>query len=382
MSQYESKHSALKQKIGDSYHYLVAIKYMLENSEWDNCHIEYSGDISLINQSNEIILSIEVKHHIDDTELNPIGIELWKTIYNFYNDSQKYTDKTLLCLFTVSLVSESSKLYNWNDLSSTNKLDILKEVAQKPDTQIYKTIEKYYNEIFKDENRLESILEKFSIYSEQTNYAKYKNELMKESYFKQFVEDDKKISVIESLIGFVLIGFKNEMSWNISKNDFEKKLQEISISLQGTIIRDDNDVGDIDVSMSEYISSKFVDKLQDIKANETLIDMAIEDYAKTLYELDKRMDLVSSFDYQEKIDTYEKSLVTKYNIEKSFVSFNDENVITQSQQFYKKIITQEKVPFLAKSFDDKTTFFQRGYYQILADNDNDDKKKIIWHLGK
>jgi len=95
---------------------------MLENSDWVNCDLEYSGDISLRDNFDNMILNIEVKHHIDTVELKDNSSELWKTIYNFYNDSNKYVDETKLALYTVSTVSETNSIFNWNKLSKEDKL--------------------------------------------------------------------------------------------------------------------------------------------------------------------------------------------------------------------------------------------------------------------
>ena len=38
-----------------------------------------------------------------------------------------------------------------------------------------------------------------------------------------------------------------------------------------------------------------------------------------------------------------------------------------------------KIPFMPQEFNDKTTFFQKGYLHILAD-DEDKLNKICWSL--
>lgn len=379
MANTESKHSALKQKIGDPYHYLVALKYMLENSDWINCDLEYSGDISLRDRFDNMILNIEVKHHIDTVELKDNSSELWKTIYNFYNDSDKYIEETQLILYTVATVSEASTIFNWNELSKEDKLEVLRTASFKNETEIYATIKKFYDDIFTNEEKLKSILLKFILKLNQDNYKQYREYLKKESYFKQFIEDEKKIQAIDSLLSIILSGFKDETSWTISKIDFEKKLKEVAGNAQDLVIRVDDDV-EIDIDGNEYKESKFVKKLEDIELDDINIDYAIEDYAKTVFEVGERMSFVSEFDYMKKLDTYEKSLVREYHSIRSSITVNSETIIEQSKQFYRQVQIIPKVPFIGKSFDDKTTFFQRGYYHILADND--EERIIHWHLGK
>ncbi len=377
----ESKHSALKQKIGDPYHYLVALKYMLENSDWSYCDIEYSGDISLRDISNNMILNIEVKHHIDTVELKDNSVELWKTIHNFYNDSNKYVDETELVLYTVSTIEESNTLDKWNDKLPEEKLELLRKASLKNKTDIYVTLEDYYNVIFEDEEKLKGILSKFKLQANQKDYTQYREYLKSESYFKQFLEKEKKINAIDSLLSIILSGLKDETTWTISKDDFEKKLKEISGDAQDLVVRVDDDV-DISIDEEEYKSRKFVEKLNDIELDDVVIEYAIEDYAKTIYEVDKRMSFVSEFDYQKKLDSYEKTLVKNYRLTKNKITVNKDTIIDQSKQFYHQVQGLPKIPFIGKSIDDKTTFFQNGYYHILADNDEEEKKRIYWHLEK
>lgn len=150
----ESNHSALKQKIGDFYHYYVALFYMIENHDWHNCDIEKNGDISLINSSNEIILSIEVKYHSEETELKANAIELWKTIKNFYNDINKYNENTELLLYTVSIINSDNSLSNWNNLTADEKYTLLLKSAKKKENEIYTTIKPFYDVIINDEKKL------------------------------------------------------------------------------------------------------------------------------------------------------------------------------------------------------------------------------------
>ncbi len=143
-----------------------------------------------------------------------------------------------------------------------------------------------------------------------------------------------------------------------------------------------NNTLDIEINDEMYKNSKFVSKLNDIKQDEVIIDFAIEDYAKTVYEIEERMGLVSQFDYNKKRLTYEKNLLREYHTTKKQIKKNSSIIIEQSQGFYNQIQKLDKIPFLGKTFDDKTTFFQRGYFHILADDDDDKNKIINWHLEK
>ena len=377
----ESSHSALKQKIGDIYHYNVALQFMLEKSNWEYCDIEKNGDISLRNAYNEIIYSVEVKYHNTSTELKDNQSELWKTIHNFYNDEDKYIENTQLILHTVSTISGDNTLFEWYSLSEDEKILLLKSASTKKKNIIYKTIKKYYDVIFKDENKLGRILSKFEIHANQIYFSEYKNRILDNAYFRIFDTQTKRLQALYSLLSVILAGFEGAEQWTITKEDFNKTLKETSKFAQDLIIRVDDDA-DIEIDDEMYKDSKFVSKLNDIKQDELTIDFAIEDYAKTVYEINQRMSFVSEFDYNKKRLTYEKNLLREYHTTKKQIKKNSSIIIEQSQIFYNQIQKLEKISFLGKTFDDKTTFFQRGYFHILADDDEDKNKIINWHLEK
>jgi len=378
----ESNHSALKQKIGDFYHYYVALFYMIENHDWNNCDIEKNGDISLINASNEIILSIEVKYHSEETELKANAIELWKTIKNFYNDVDKYNENTELLLYTVSIINSNNSLSNWNNLTTDEKYNLLLKSAKKKENEIYTTIKPFYDVITNDEKKLKKILAKFKIESNKEYFTKFKEKIIKNTYFRIFDTIEKKEHSLYSLMESIFSAFKNIETWNIKFEDFRKKLQITSNNAHEIIIRSDDDVDEIEIDENTYKDSLFVKKMKDIEKDDTTISFAIEDYAKTIYEIERRVDFLSPLDWNKKRKTYEQNLIRGYITTKSDFEPNEEIIIQQSQNFYKKVQNLNKIPFIPKVFNDQTTFFQNGYFHILADEDDDKKVKIVWHLGE
>lgn len=378
----ESNHSALKQKIGDFYHYYVALFYMIENHDWNNCDIEKNGDISLINASNEIILSIEVKYHSEETELKDNAIELWKTIKNFYNDVDKYNENTELLLYTVSIINSNNSLSNWNNLTTDEKYNLLLKSAKKKENEIYTTIKPFYDVITNDEKKLKKILAKFKIESNKEYFTKFKEKIIKNTYFRIFDTIEKKEHSLYSLMESIFSAFKNIETWNIKFEDFRKKLQITSNNAHEIIIRSDDDVDEIEIDENTYKDSLFVKKMKDIEKDDTTISFAIEDYAKTIYEIERRVDFLSPLDWNKKRKTYEQNLIRGYITTKSDFEPNEEIIIQQSQNFYKKVQNLNKIPFIPKVFNDQTTFFQNGYFHILADEDDDKKVKIVWHLGE
>lgn len=256
----ESNHSALKQKIGDFYHYYVALFYMIENHDWNNCDIEKNGDISLINSSNEIILSIEVKYHSEETELKDNAIELWKTIKNFYNDVEKYNENTELLLYTVSIINSNNSLSNWNNLTTDEKYNLLLKSAKKKENEIYTTIKPFYDVITNDEKKLKKILAKFKIESNKEYFTEFKEKIIRNTYFRIFDTTEKKEYSLYSLMESIFSAFKDIETWNIKFEDFRKKLQITANNANEIITRSDDDVDEIDIDENTYKDSLFCSK--------------------------------------------------------------------------------------------------------------------------
>ena len=82
----QSNHSALSTKMGDIYHYYIAIDVLLDVDNWNKCLIEKHGDIVLLNKDNKQVLNMEVKHHHGTNELLIHQEEFQKKLFNWYED--------------------------------------------------------------------------------------------------------------------------------------------------------------------------------------------------------------------------------------------------------------------------------------------------------
>ncbi len=382
----QSNHSALSTKMGDVYHYYVAIDLLLSISDqWHKCLIEESGDIVLLNKDDNQIFNIEVKHHIEDNELMVHNIDFQKTLFNWFQDKNKYTEDTRLILFTTSTISDTNPLYDWNKLSSKEKYQTIVLNSRNNKKELYKNIENYFKKIKNSNNIVEirRVLAKFTIINSSPNIRYIRDEIKSRDYFRIFRnQEEKKEKVIDSLYGLIGRGLKDKDTWEITKNDFDQKLKELTVLVQDKILRTDTDIDieKIDMELESYRKKLFIKKLDNIGFDENIFQSAIDDYAKTIIEVSERMDLSNSLEYDKRLETYEYNLSRLVSDRKNEYKYKSGlKDIEKSQQSYFCIMQSARIPFMPQEFDDQTTFFQNGYLHILAD-DEDASTQICWSL--
>lgn len=377
------KQNALSQKMGDVFHYYVAIKLLLDNNSWNKCQIEQSGDIALFDQDDKQIYNIEVKHHESKNELKVYEEEFLKTLSNWFDIRNLFEENTKLILMTTSTISSGNPLEHWNQFDSNKKYKTIHENQTKNDGTYYANISKYFHKINKNIDELKAILAKFDVQHSLHNILDIRKEIKQTYHFRLFKDDEKKKDkVIDELYGLIGIGLENKDKWEITKSQFDQKLIESTTLIQDKISRTDNIVNtqNIDTSITNYKDKQFIKKLENIEFKEDIFQSAIDDYAKTIIEVTERMSLSSSLEYDERLENYDDSLVKLVNDTKT--EYRYEQTLTdiqKSQKSYFQIMKSQKIPFMPEEFDDKTTFFQKGYLHFLAD-DEDEPKKICWSL--
>lgn len=377
------KQNALPQKTGDIFHYYVAVKLLLDNNSWSKCQIEQSGDIALLDKDDKQIYNIEVKHHNDINELKVYEEEFLKTLSNWFDIKNLFNENTKLILMTTSNISSNNPLKSWNEFDSNKKYEIIINNQNKNDGTYYSNIIKYFHKINKTTDELKKILAKFDIRHSLFNISEIRNEIKQTSYFRLFGDNEvKKDKVVDNLYGLIGRGLENKDKWEITKTQFDQKLIESTSLIQDKKQRTDNDINiqNIDTKFSNYKDKQFIKKLENIEFKEDVFQLAIDDYAKTIIEVSERMNLKTSLEYDERLGNYDKSLVKLVNDKKTEYRYKRGLTdIEKSQGSYFKIMDSTKIPFMPEEFDDQTTFFQKGYLHLLAD-DEDEPKKVCWSL--
>jgi len=375
------KHSALSQKMGDVYHYYITINLFFKLEIWAKCSIEEQGDIVFFDENDKQVYNIEVKHHVEKNELKIYDEEFQKTLYNWFNIKDKFKTDTKLQLLTTSTIAEEHPLYHWNKYTFEKKYKVLLENQKKPDNSYYANVRKYFLKINKDPDELKKVLKKTEIIYSLPNIESIKKEIVKNRYFDIFNKYEQHSEVINSLYGLIASGLKDKSKWQITKQEFDQKIKELSSLAQDKILRTDNHIklDEVDRDIQNYKEKQFIKKLINIDFEEDIFSMAVDDYARTVLEVSKRMDLSTSIEYESRLQEYDNSLVRRVNEIKTAYKYRSGNDIEKSQQSYSVVMGSNKIPFMPEEFDDQTTFFQKGYFHILAD-DEEKQKQICWSL--
>jgi len=375
--------NALVQKMGDIYHYYIAINLLLKNNDWAKCLIEQSGDIGLLDNAGKQIFNIEVKHHNNQHELKIYEEEFQKTLYNWFNIKELFTSETKLILMTSSTISTDNPLKHWNQFTDDKKYKTLLENQRKQDKAYYSNISKYFHTISKNIDKLKDILKILEIKHSIPNISKIRELIKTNNHFRLFRDNEiHKDKVIDDLYGLIGRGLENKDKWEITKEEFDQKLKESTTLAQNKILRTDHsiDTQSIDRDINNYKEKQFIKKLSNIEFTKDIFQLAIDDYAKSIIEITERMRLGSSLEFDERLELYDESLIRLVNETK--IEYNYENTLSdiqKSQKSYFQVMKSTKIPFMPEEFADQTTFFQKGYLHILADDENE-PQKICWSL--
>lgn len=134
------------------------------------------------------------------------------------------------------------------------------------------------------------------------------------------------------------------------------------------------------MEVNNHKNKQFIKKLENIKFREDIQQQAINNYAKSIIEIIDRTVLSDSLEFNDRLDNYKEDLTDLVNEVKTEYRYKRNlNDIEKSQDSYFKIMESKKIPFMPEEFEDQTTFFQKGYLHILAD-DEDEPEKICWSL--
>lgn len=366
-------------KIGDIYHYLIALKDCFELNEGDVLQIELNGDVSLKNNDGGLFQK-EVKHHYCNSYLSDRSVDFWKTVANWYEDYERIKIFSHLILWTTATVSEKSSFYNWNRLEKNEKLKQLKNIGKKRkgSEQIFRNqYDRIFNECLNEQNLLD-ILDKFTIELGKTNLAGISNEFSK---YIGHIPVENKDGYIGALLGHILIRVKDPPhKWEVTRKDFDEMLQlhsstfGISNTAPLPTIYEKRDLPEKEIDVLEQ--KKFVLAIREIEYDDE-IPCAMSDYWKA------NMTIVEYFHdnimYLQSLESYEKELTSKMKFYKNnskleFDESSGRKQLTISKKLYNDVMSWDVKDF--GSIIRNQGFFQRGVIHSIVDETD-----FRWKVG-
>jgi len=363
--------------LGDTYQDCIALKDCFEINDEDILQIEENGDISVVSKNNSF--QKEVKHHLGTSYITDRNIDIWKTLANWYVEYKRIKDFETLIFYTTSGIKLDSSWYNWNNLTSSEKLDRLNSIGKNKKTR-EKGFRKQYDRIFSayNENKLLAILDKFSICHANINIVGIAKEFSK---YIGHIPIENRDGYIGALIGQIKIKTKNPPhKCEITRQEFERILQIITpgFSTPGQCPLPTEYINE-EVTKDkekELRDKKFIEAICEIK-HEVMISRAILDYWKA------NMTILKYFRdnplYVRDLSGYEKSLEERLRLIKDTVNRrangeSQETCIGLSKDFYNSVMSWDARDF--GSIIRNRDFFQRGVIHSIIDDGKQDWK--VW----
>lgn len=369
---------ATKQKAGDIYQYLIALRDCFELDDSDTLQIEINGDVSIINNLGGRFQK-EVKHHFGKASISDRDIDFWKTLANWYVDFERVKNFSSYILSTTAVIKSDSAFYGWNNLKNTEKLKRLKCIGSTNKNK-EDTFRRQYNRIFNDsydECCLLEILDKFTIEASKTSISGISSEFSK---YVGHIPSENRDGYIGALLGEILIRVKNPPhKWEVSRSEFEEILQRQSAKYcEKRTVPLPNDYAKASVPKDKITileQKKFISSIREIEYDKE-IPNAISDYWKT--DLTVARYFRDNLMYLESLESYKIDLSEKMRYEKANSELDAEGVSKEEQIRISKRLYNDIIGLNAKDFGSikcNQGYFQRGVIHSIVD-ETDFKWKV------
>ncbi|VEB94949.1 Uncharacterised protein [Cedecea lapagei] len=367
---------AIESMKGIIYQLYFSVQYCHELNEGQSIYFEKFGDITV--SKNKQIEIKKYKENLTDSHEN-----LWKTLKNWLAESFTHTYYKNLILLTTQEIKKNSSLFGWNEKSSKEKHETLKNIYLQ-NSKKYIAIEKskwpsslnFMEAVITHEKKLLEILDKFSILdSSPVIEEQYSNLVTK---CTNGVLTAKKELYIQNLIGFILSprvlnGSGN--NWTLTYDEIEKQRQLlISEFCRDTHIFPKKHYKNREGIYSEEHDEKlYIKKILKIKYSE-IVPIAKRDYISACNTI------IDDFQHgllRERFDRYESSIVEKFitSHRKSKRKITSDHNYSECQDFYDEISNEESI--IIDGFNDTPREFKNGIIHINMD---DDEQTLSWDL--
>lgn len=372
----QSNHGNISQTIGNFYHYYIIVDKLFELEENEKIIIELYGDITRASKSEKVFIeNYEIKHHESKNELNYANEDFWKTLKNWVNDIKNYQQDTKLILYTTSKLHKD--LDAFENKTTDERLAILNN--WKIRTQNKKILE-HQEIIFRSEKNLKFILDKVLFKSEQVDYLNVKQHIIKnhKDYFEYFDDEYIKLNAIHTFVTLIISNLESNKKWEIDYEYFKNTRNEFIDKNKSTKkIIDENDLYE---KSHDDLATKdlekeclYVKKLKDIELDEDEILNASMNKYRAIKFADILLNHKQSI-YDEKIANCKKIFINEWKNKRPIYKRKIKQLsqLDSSQNFYEALSETQK---LCLHDEDNTQSFRRGYWHILAD---DEDEKIHW----
>lgn len=357
---------------GILFQFLIALERCFKMQEGQSIYIETYGDVSVLGSlfDNKQIESKFYKKTLTDSDKN-----VWKSIYNWMREDFPLDMFSSLVLLTTQKVSIDSAWLNWNSKTTTERMDVFRNIKKNFDLQKRKNkdLATCMNIIFDGKNttRLSQIAKMLyidSISMDGNQYHKY----LQEKYGKN-IPDIQKGRFINHMFGYILNPDIVSHNWRITYEDFTKETEEVTKTLVENTAVFPAKLKLADIQKNDYDGYAFVEKIKDIKYEDVIPD-AIDDYVHTAKMI--KQELEKSEAKKKSLLQYEENLIKSYAARYRTASrnYNDSERIAKSQDFYDDMTGSNDITF--HTYNNVDLYFHNGMLHMIAD----ENEKFIWLL--
>lgn len=357
---------------GVLFQFLIALERCFKMQEGQSIYIETYGDVSVLGSlfDSKQIESKFYKKALTDSDKN-----VWKSIYNWMREDFPLDMFSSLVLLTTQKVSIDSAWLNWNSKTTTERMDVLRNIKKNFDLQKRKNkdLAICMNIIFDTKNatRLSQIAKMLyidSISMDGNQYHKY----LQEKYGKN-IPDIQKGRFISHMFGYILNPDIVSHNWRITYEDFTKEAEEVTKTLVENTAVFPAKLKLADIQKNDYDGYAFVEKIKDIKYEDVIPD-AIDDYVHTAKMI--KQELEKSEAKKKSLLQYEENLIKSYaaRYRKASRNYNDSERIAKSQDFYDDMTGSNDITF--HTYNNVDLYFHNGMLHMIAD----ENEKFIWLL--
>lgn len=349
-----------KKQLGFEYQKLVALDYCLNATNGEYVYIECFGDVKYGNES------VEVKHHLGESNLTSNSEDFWKTLKNLVIEYDKVKSNDRFILHTTQNVPDGSIFHKWNQLSKFVKYKKLY------DHSISATSKPFKDEIFNPQNiskpDLMGLLNKLNINSGEPKIEEKLEQLKAHPTFK-IIDDKLKSAAIGALHQWIIekaIG--NSDKWEINISDFNSDLQFSLSKFTKDYIPFPSVKEPIRNDANLTKGYKFIEKLNAISIKKNDLHQAFQDYVRSEDAYKEILKINPTLkdniiNYEEEINYILQTEKSSASYHLSIDSFKDDSYIRKSREVYFKCITNPHNEI--QGFNGTQLFFRNGRIQNI-----------------
>ena len=376
-------HDASASTKGIIYQLYIAVQKCFEMVSGQKVLIERFGDVTISD-------SQQVETKLYSEPLTDNHINFWKTLDNWMHDAFDDGPYSSLILCTTQAFGEHAIIGDWNDATSSRRLEILETIykqAEEREAQRKKEggagdkgipesllLQRRVLDAAK-RNKLLRIIEKYIIASCSPLLDELYSRIS-DQYCKGIL-NGKRHDFLNSLLGFVVSpGVIHGSNWEITYTQFDLKVGDLkSLYCRETRIFPTKYLSTASAAapkVESYQDRLFVKKINDINYG-GVVAQAIQEYigaSRTVLEEFKNYEVPPS-----RHTNYEQEVIGVFQARYRSAARNVSNVINNSKDFFDQIVAEDSPSFAG--FDKPPRSFRNG---VIHMNCDDPDKNLKWRL--